>query len=143
MPLPPANIEEPDDAVGGPGRLHPRHGLVERASIDLQESVVGVVQRHSLTHAELQNILIRVMASWNKWAVRDEREEELRTIPPGTARTSLTPKEILDLVDRSGWVLKKFLREKLNAEEADFQSRHSGTANAEHPAGPSTPEGTA
>lgn len=57
--------------------LHSRHDLVTKAEIDMKQSACAVISRHPLiTHAELMGIFISVMASWNKYAVRDEREAE-------------------------------------------------------------------
>lgn len=56
-------------------RLHERHFIVEQAHIDLATAVVEIAKKHSLTHSELANILIRELAQWNKYAIRDERSE--------------------------------------------------------------------
>lgn len=57
--------------------LHPRHAIVTKAEIDMSESVCAAISRHKdITHAELMGIFISVMASWNKYAVGDERETE-------------------------------------------------------------------
>lgn len=53
--------------------LHPRHDLVTKAKIDIQESVFTAIGRHDLTHAELAGIFLQIMA---QYAIRDEREEE-------------------------------------------------------------------
>lgn len=55
--------------------LHPRHAIVTKAEIDMKQAACAVISRHPhITHAELMGIFISIMASWNKYAVRDERE---------------------------------------------------------------------
>ncbi len=58
-------------------KLHPRHDLTTKAEIDMQFAVNKVVGRHpDLSHAELQHIFLGIALSWNKYAIRDEREAE-------------------------------------------------------------------
>lgn len=58
-------------------RLHPRHDLVTRAQIDIQQSVTAAVSRHSdVTCAELTDILLGIATYWNSCAIRDEREAD-------------------------------------------------------------------
>lgn len=58
-------------------KLHPRHDIVTLAEIDIKKSVCDAIGRHEdLTHAELQGIFLAVAASWNKFAIRDEREAD-------------------------------------------------------------------
>jgi hypothetical protein len=56
-------------------KLHPRHFIVSAAKIDIDKSVCDAVGRHDLTHAELTSILADLVASWNRYAIRAEREE--------------------------------------------------------------------
>jgi len=56
--------------------LHPRHDLVTKADIDIKTAVTEAVGRHQITHAELTGILAGILLAWNKYAIRDEREEE-------------------------------------------------------------------
>lgn len=42
---------------------------------DIQKAITDAVGRHELTHAELTAILAAQVVQWNKYAIRDEREE--------------------------------------------------------------------
>lgn len=42
----------------------------------LEKSLTDAIGRHDLTHAELTGILAQMILQWNKYAIRDEREEE-------------------------------------------------------------------
>ena len=66
-------------------KLHPRHFIVSAAKIDIDQSVCDAVMRHHLTHAELTYILADSVLQWNKYAIRDEREEQNAQDPADTA----------------------------------------------------------
>ncbi len=58
-------------------KLHPRHDLTTAADIDIKTAVTEAIARHpDLSHAELQHIFLGIALSWNKFAIRDEREAE-------------------------------------------------------------------
>lgn len=58
-------------------QLHPRRILTAKAGNDIQEAVTAAVAKNQgLTHAELTMILAEILLQWNKYAIKDEREEE-------------------------------------------------------------------
>lgn len=58
-------------------KLHPRHDLTTSAEIDIKTAVTDAIGRHpGLSHAELQHIFLGIALSWNKYAIRDEREAD-------------------------------------------------------------------
>lgn len=58
-------------------KLHPRHDLTTAADIDISMAVTKAIGRHpGLSHAELQHIFLGIALSWNKFAIRVEREAE-------------------------------------------------------------------
>ncbi len=58
-------------------KLHARHHIVTAAEIDIKTAVTEAIGRHKdITHAELQHIFLGIALSWNKYAIRDEREAE-------------------------------------------------------------------
>ncbi len=57
-------------------KLHPRHDLTTAAEIDIKTAVTKAIGRHKITHAELQHIFLQIALSWNKYAIRDEREAD-------------------------------------------------------------------
>jgi hypothetical protein len=60
-------------------KLHPRTMLVQAAHIDISTALAGAISKHQLTHAELTQILAQLLLEWNKYAIRDQREEEAKS----------------------------------------------------------------
>jgi hypothetical protein len=56
--------------------LSPRHFPVATARNEIDTAVTNAVEKHSLTYGELFSILAGLMASWARYAVKDERGEK-------------------------------------------------------------------
>lgn len=59
-------------------RIHPRHAITQRASLDVREALLRAVERHDLTYGEVFTILADALAEWAKHARRDERHPTAR-----------------------------------------------------------------
>jgi hypothetical protein len=58
-------------------KIHPRHFPVEKAYLDIDSAVSAAMAKHpDLTYLELLSIFNRIMASWIKWGIKDERKED-------------------------------------------------------------------
>ncbi len=57
-------------------KVHPRMFEVQKIHIEMATAVTEIVRKNDLTHAELMQILLQIMTSWNRYAVRDERTED-------------------------------------------------------------------
>lgn len=57
-------------------KIHERHALQAKAHLDISQAVTAAVAKNTdLTHAELTGILASILLQWNRWAIKDEREE--------------------------------------------------------------------
>jgi hypothetical protein len=57
-------------------KLHPRTFIVNAARIAIHSAVCDAITKNpDLTHAELTGILAELIAQWNRYAIKDEREE--------------------------------------------------------------------
>lgn len=56
-------------------KLSPPHEPTTLAGIEVSAAVVDIVRKHDLTFAELISILVREIAAWTKFQIRDERAE--------------------------------------------------------------------
>ena len=53
--------------------LHPRHRTVETAYLAIDECIGKTMKASELTYGELFNILGRILCSWSRYAIKDER----------------------------------------------------------------------
>jgi hypothetical protein len=56
---------------------------VQKIHNEMATAVVEVIGKHpDLSHAELQHIFLQIALSWNRHAIRDEREAATIAEPP-------------------------------------------------------------
>lgn len=55
-------------------KMHPRHDSYVKARIELQEALTNAIGKHQLTYPEIFGILGELLQTWDKWALKDERE---------------------------------------------------------------------
>lgn len=59
-------------------KLHERYFIVEKAHNEIDKFVIDAISKHELTYGELFNILGRIVTSWSKWAIKDERKDDAK-----------------------------------------------------------------
>ena len=57
-------------------KLHERHDITTRASLEINEFVMNACYRHRLTYAESSQILAMLIASLAKFEIRAERSND-------------------------------------------------------------------
>lgn len=55
--------------------IHPRYWVAEKAHNEIDKFVCDKVAEHELTYGELVSILARIIVSWCRYQIKDEREE--------------------------------------------------------------------
>ncbi len=56
--------------------IHPRHLIVDEASLEIEAAVLDASHKHNLTYVERLSILNQLMASALKYALREERDPD-------------------------------------------------------------------
>ncbi|KKL20605.1 hypothetical protein LCGC14_2453790 [marine sediment metagenome] len=53
-------------------KLHPRHELRQKAEVEAQLKLLGIIKKYDLSYGEIFTILAKLMSNWARYLKKDE-----------------------------------------------------------------------